>query len=113
MKLDLLCSKPHQSIKKNWKFIDDLIAIVFINYFTLFNYQRQELGIALDPDFALINHSCIPNCCQITNDCNEFQIVSTLPINNGEELTSHMSHWECHEKLDSLNYFPNFLPMSV
>ena len=73
--------------KKNWKFIDDLIAIVFINYFTLFNYQRQELGIALDPDFALINHSCIPNCCQITNDCNEFQIVSTLPINNGEELT--------------------------
>ena len=69
-----LFKKTSSKYQKNWKFIDDLIAIVFINYFTLFNYQRQELGIALDPDFALINHSCIPNCCQITTIAMSFKL---------------------------------------
>lgn len=73
--------------KKNWKFIDDLISIIFINYFNLFNFKKQPFAICLDPDFSLINHSCLPNCTQITNSTNEFHVVNTLPIFENEEIT--------------------------
>ncbi|RCK58864.1 hypothetical protein Cantr_07577 [Candida viswanathii] len=74
--------------KKSWKFVDDVIAIVFINYFNLFNAKKQGLGYCLDPDFALINHSCLPNCTQFTStSTNEFQVINTLPIFEDEEIT--------------------------
>ena len=77
-----------QITKKNWKFIDDLISIVIINYFTLFNGNKKPLGVCLDPNFALINHSCLPNCTQILNsEENEYQVINTLPIFEDEEIT--------------------------
>ncbi|EMG48824.1 putative SET-like protein [Candida maltosa Xu316] len=73
--------------KKSWKFIEDIVSIVFINYFTLFDYRQQEIGFALDPDFSLINHSCLPNCSQIVTNTGDYKVVNTLPVMENEEFT--------------------------
>ncbi|KAI3405028.2 hypothetical protein KGF56_002193 [Candida oxycetoniae] len=73
--------------KSNWKFFENLINLVFINYSTLMNYRYQAVGIVLDPQFSIINHSCMPNCFQVETGYESFQLINTLPIKQNEEIT--------------------------
>ncbi|KAI5954221.1 hypothetical protein KGF54_001996 [Candida jiufengensis] len=72
--------------KNNWKFLENLINLVLINYSTLKNYKFEEIGLNLDPKFAIINHSCLPNVLQIEYQPKKFQIINTLPLKTGDEL---------------------------
>ncbi|CAK9437387.1 uncharacterized protein LODBEIA_P17650 [Lodderomyces beijingensis] len=102
--------------KSSWKFLENLINLVFINYSTLMNYKFEAVGYNLDPQFAIINHSCLPNCIQIetpppppnNNNNNssgglgcggslgggggcekngEFKLINSLPIKPNDEIT--------------------------
>ncbi|KAI5962547.1 uncharacterized protein KGF55_003623 [Candida pseudojiufengensis] len=72
--------------KNNWKFIENLINLVMINYSRIKDYKFNEIGLNLDPKLAIINHSCVPNVFQIEYEFKKFRVLNTLPLKPGDEL---------------------------
>ncbi|EGW34059.1 uncharacterized protein SPAPADRAFT_65242 [Spathaspora passalidarum NRRL Y-27907] len=76
------------SQRKGWKFLEALICVVLINHNILLDQDNEPIGIGLDPDFSLINHSCAPNCIlKHKQNWSGFELVNTVPIVKNSELT--------------------------
>ncbi|KAI5958902.1 hypothetical protein KGF57_002336 [Candida theae] len=73
--------------KSNWKFLENLINVVMVNHSILKNHHYERIGVFLDPQYAIINHSCLPNCLQIESGFQVFSVVNSLPIQANEEVT--------------------------
>ena len=73
--------------KSNWKFLENLINVVMVNHSVLRNHQLERVGLYLDPEFAIINHSCLPNCLQIESGFKRYSVANSLPIQANEEIT--------------------------
>jgi SET and MYND domain-containing protein len=63
-----------------------VLATVKLNALGIYDAAGEELGYALSPALAMVNHSCLPNCQQITTDgcC---QLIALCDIAVGEELS--------------------------
>ncbi|CCG23351.1 hypothetical protein CORT_0D05110 [Candida orthopsilosis Co 90-125] len=73
--------------KSSWKFLENLINVVMVNHSVLMNHHHERIGIFLDPQFAIFNHSCLPNCLQIESGYKQYSVVNSLPIQVNEEIT--------------------------
>lgn len=73
--------------KRQWRFIENLIAITIINCNKLHDHTNMEIGLGLDPTFSLINHSCLSNSVLTYKDSSTYELTCTLPIRKGEEIT--------------------------
>lgn len=73
--------------KSNWKFLENLVNVVMVNQSVLMNHHHERVGIFLDPQFAILNHSCLPNCLQIESGYEQYSVVNSLPIQANEEIT--------------------------
>lgn len=73
--------------KCNWKFLENFANLIFINCNTLVDYKFRIVGYNLDPQFSMINHSCMPNSCQVETEYGCYRLINTLPINAGDEIT--------------------------
>ncbi|CAI5755742.1 unnamed protein product [Candida verbasci] len=71
---------------KSFKFINDIISILLMNYSSLYNYEESNIGIYLDPNFALINHSCMPNSFQLEEN-GKYLLINSLPMKVNDEIT--------------------------
>lgn len=58
-----------------------------VNHSVLMNHHHERIGIFLDPQFAIFNHSCLPNCLQIESGYKQYSVVNSLPIQVNEEIT--------------------------
>lgn len=70
-----------------FRYILELFCVCIVNATTITNTNFEKIGICLDPNFALINHSCIPNTLAIPNS-NSFSVVSTRKIPANKEITT-------------------------
>lgn len=68
-------------------YILELFCVCIVNANTITNTNFEKIGICLDPNFALINHSCIPNTLVVPNS-NSFSVVSTRKIPANKEVTT-------------------------
>lgn len=57
-----------------------------LNAFGMYDTSGEEIGYALSPAMAMVNHSCLPNCQQITTN-GKCQLIALHDIGIGEELT--------------------------
>ncbi|KAI5968193.1 hypothetical protein CANMA_002409 [Candida margitis] len=73
--------------KGNWKFLESLINVVMVNHSVLMDHRHECIGTFLDPQFAIFNHSCLPNCLQIETGYGKYSVVNSLPIQVNEEMT--------------------------
>jgi len=56
------------------------------NAIGMYNEYGEEIGLYLSPVIALVNHSCLPNCQQVTAD-GSCRLVALRDIQVGEELS--------------------------
>eukprot|EP00548_Thalassiothrix_antarctica_P018316 CAMPEP_0194191444 /NCGR_PEP_ID=MMETSP0154-20130528/66826_1 /TAXON_ID=1049557 /ORGANISM="Thalassiothrix antarctica, Strain L6-D1" /LENGTH=149 /DNA_ID=CAMNT_0038914097 /DNA_START=269 /DNA_END=715 /DNA_ORIENTATION=- len=62
------------------------LSIKNLNGIGLYNAYGEEVSVAICPAFAMVNHSCLPNCQQITHD-GSCQLRALRDIAIGEELS--------------------------
>jgi hypothetical protein len=62
------------------------LATVKLNALGIYDSGGDEVGYALSPAMAMVNHSCLPNCQQITTD-GRCQLIALCDIPVGEELS--------------------------
>jgi hypothetical protein len=64
----------------------DALSTRKLNSIGIFNESGDEIGYALSPVLAMVNHSCLPNCQQVTVD-GSCRLVALRDIERGEELS--------------------------
>jgi hypothetical protein len=64
----------------------DVLSTRKMNAIGMFNEYGEETGLYLSPVVAMVNHSCLPNCQQVTLD-GSCRLVALRQIEAGEELT--------------------------
>ena len=62
------------------------LGTVKLNAFGMYDTSGAEIGYALSPAMAMVNHSCLPNCQQITTN-GTCQLIALQDIAIGGELT--------------------------
>lgn len=62
-----------------------LLAILVVNAFTWQDCFLNRLGMAFDPIFALINHSCTPNCMAYIEG-GVLRVIALRPLAKGDRL---------------------------
>lgn len=62
------------------------LATVKLNAFGMYNASGDEIGYSLSPSLAMVNHSCLPNCQQITTN-GKCMLIALRDIPIGDELT--------------------------
>lgn len=57
----------------------------------------EDQHLFVDKPFAMVNHSCSPNCGIAHNELGAYNLVALADINEGEEITFDyaMSEWDC------------------
>lgn len=73
-----------------------------INSFSLTEIDLTNIGVAIAPSVALINHSCRPNCSVVfpNGPKGEMKVVAFSSIQPGEEVCLHSSYSSSYSPLD-------------
>ncbi|RLV88609.1 SET domain and MYND-type zinc finger protein 6 [Meyerozyma sp. JA9] len=75
-----------EKIKTSQQTVLKILCLAAINSSTMMNENFEQVGMAFDPTFSLINHSCVPNLYSIPISLNEISFVATSPIKAGSEV---------------------------
>lgn len=75
----------YSGTKENVTSVQDMLARVMVNSHTLTNQTLDPLGICLEPQTALLNHSCVPNS-YLVFDGPRLSLRSLEAISAGVEL---------------------------
>jgi hypothetical protein len=62
------------------------LATVKLNALGMYNEVGEEIGYALSPAMAMVNHSCLPNCQQVTTK-GKCRLIARVDIPIGQELS--------------------------
>lgn len=89
-------------------YIWELLCIALVNSSILMNEFQEAIGISFDPDFSLLNHSCIPNTLNIPLDNSKFTLVLTSSINATKELFTNYCFTCCPKELRQLELKKRF-----
>mmetsp|Transcript_9994 Transcript_9994/g.26465 ORF Transcript_9994/g.26465 Transcript_9994/m.26465 type:complete len:325 (+) Transcript_9994:50-1024(+) len=65
-----------------------------LNDIGIFNYEGDEIGKMSAPQFAISNHSCLPNCAYTIHG-GKPTLTALRPIAAGEQLTQSYVHLNC------------------
>ncbi|KAH8920604.1 SET domain-containing protein [Atractiella rhizophila] len=83
-----------ESIKKNFSEAAELMDFCCqfaSNSFSLTSYDLDNIGVAISPAIALINHSCTPNAVVVFPNSSQMAVVALRQLEDGEEiLTSYI-----------------------
>lgn len=64
-----------------------LACIVLINSNIFANHHSEDIGLQLDPEFSLINHSCVPNAMSVAVSRESFSLLAISNIKKGAQVT--------------------------
>lgn len=72
-------------------FLRRLMCICLTNSNVFMNDSLESIGVILDLEFSLINHSCIPNTSYLRTSNNTFALLANVDLNPGTEITANYS----------------------
>ncbi|EDK40693.2 hypothetical protein PGUG_04791 [Meyerozyma guilliermondii ATCC 6260] len=75
-----------EKIKASQQTVLKILCLAAINSSTMMNENFEQVGMAFDPTFSLINHSCVPNLYSIPISLTVISFVATSPIKAGTEV---------------------------
>lgn len=64
-----------------------LACIVLVNSNIFANHHSEDIGLQLDPEFSLINHSCVPNAISVAVSRESFALLAICNIKKGAQVT--------------------------
>lgn len=87
---------------KLYGYIWRLLCIILVNSSVLMNEYQEAIGFSFDPDFSLLNHSCIPNTLVIPLNHSKFSLVATFPVAENKEILTNYCFTSCPKELRNL-----------
>ncbi|CUM49693.1 uncharacterized protein AC631_03951 [Debaryomyces fabryi] len=93
---------------KLYSYIWELLCIILVNSSVLMNEYQEAIGFSFDPDFSLLNHSCIPNTLVIPLNHSKFSLVATFPVSESKELMTNYCFTSCPKELRNLELQKRF-----
>jgi len=94
--------------RKLYSYIWELLCIILVNSSVLMNEYQEAIGFSFDPDFSLLNHSCIPNTLVIPLNSSKFSLVATFPVAESKELLTNYCFTSCPKELRNLELQKRF-----
>lgn len=70
-------------------YFDTILSLVVVNSNIMMNAEGEAIGVAMDPDFALINHLCVPNTVVRGISNQSFALVAAEPLSPHTEITTN------------------------
>lgn len=72
--------------------VHKVFGTLLVNFINHANKLNENIGFSFDPEFSLINHSCVPNTIMVPVSNQSFCLVANKPIGKGSQVTTTYVH---------------------